>query len=72
MDINDIIGMIPALVLLIGVPVFIVIRRRRLARMTPLQRAAHIAQEQQWIDEEIEETSNPFSLRYAGIRHDDD
>ncbi len=57
----------------IGVPLFIfVTRRRELARMTPAQRVVHRAEERQWLDEEIEETSNPCSLRYAGIRHDDD
>lgn len=61
------------LLLFVGVPLFIfVARRRELARMTPDQRVVHRAEERQWLDEEIEETSNPCSLRYAGIRHDDD
>lgn len=72
MDINDILGMTLALALIVGVPVFIVIRQRRLARMTPWQRLVHRAEEQRWLDEEIEETSNPCSLRYVGIRHNDD
>lgn len=63
---------IPALLLFAGVLLLFVIRRRRLARMTLGQKMVHFAEEQQWLDEEIEETSNPCSLRYSGIRHDDD
>lgn len=75
MEIKDIIGMIPALALFIGVPLLIMIRRRRLARMTPVQKLVHYAEEQRWHDEMMDPTNlsgwtNPDSGVYAG-RHDD-
>lgn len=69
------------LALIVGVPFFVlVIRRRRLARMTAGQRLLYRAEERretsQWHDDQIDPTNlsgwtNPDSGAYVG-RHDGD
>lgn len=72
MDLGNIIGAIVALGVFVGLPVLWVCHARRLGRMTSQARLIHHAEVQRWLEEEIEETSNPCSPRYVGIRHDDD
>lgn len=72
-----VLNLVPALVLVIGVPAFILLRRRRLARMTPAQQQVSRAKTSAWLDEMMDPTNlsgwtNPDSGAYAGIRHDDD
>lgn len=67
-----VLNFVPALLLFIGVPAFIVVRRRRLARMSPLQRAAHIAEERRWNEWMIDPAnlSSPSCPHWHGHRDD--
>lgn len=50
-----VLNLVPALVLFIGVPAFIVVRRRRLARMTEVERRRRLETDRRIADETIEE-----------------
>lgn len=68
---------LPLLLLVIGVPLFFVLRRRRLAKMTPAERAMHRAEEQRWLDDQVDPTNllgttNPYSPLYPFRDGNDD
>lgn len=62
---------LPLLLLFIGVPLFFVLRRRRLAKMTPAERAQLIGRDTDYWLPELDDPSLPRSCGGTGIRHDD-